>query len=61
MDAEQLTFDDASFDAVTNAYGLMFCPDLPRAIARSPPGAQARRPLRARHVGRPVEEPVLLA
>ena len=31
MDAEQLTFDDAAFDAVTNAYGLMFCPDLPRA------------------------------
>ena len=31
MDAEQLKFDDAAFDAVTNAYGLMFCPDLPRA------------------------------
>lgn len=40
MDAEQLTFDDASFDAVTNAYGLMFCPDLPRAIG------EARRVLR---------------
>ena len=32
MDAEQLKFDDAEFDAVTNAYGLMFCPDLPRAF-----------------------------
>jgi enediyne biosynthesis protein CalE5 len=31
MDAEQLKFDDAAFDAVMNAYGLMFCPDLPRA------------------------------
>ena len=59
MDAEQLTFDDASFDAVTNAYGLMFCPDLPRAIG------EARRVLRpggrfcARHLGRAVEEPIL--
>ena len=33
MDAEQLRFTDASFDAVTNAYGLMFCPDPPRALA----------------------------
>ena len=32
MDAEQLKFDDAEFDAVTNAYGLMFCPDVPRAF-----------------------------
>jgi SAM-dependent methyltransferase len=32
MDAEQLTIDDASVDAVTNAYGLMFCPDPGRAI-----------------------------
>jgi ubiquinone/menaquinone biosynthesis C-methylase UbiE len=27
MDAEHLQFADNSFDAVTNAYGLMFCPD----------------------------------
>ena len=27
MDAEHLQFPDDSFDAVTNAYGLMFCPD----------------------------------
>jgi len=27
MDAEHLRFEDKSFDAVTNAYGLMFCPD----------------------------------
>ena len=33
MDAEQLRFPDASFDAVTNAYGLMFCPDPQRALA----------------------------
>ncbi len=33
MDAEDLTFKDASFDAVTNAYGLMFCPDPERALA----------------------------
>ena len=32
MDAEQLKFDDAEFDVVTNAYGLMFCPDVPRAF-----------------------------
>ena len=32
MDAEALTIDDASVDAVTNAYGLMFCPDPGRAI-----------------------------
>lgn len=32
MDAEQLAIDDASVDAVTNAYGLMFCPDPGRAI-----------------------------
>ena len=35
MDAEELTFQDASFDAVTNAYGLMFCPDLPRALSEA--------------------------
>jgi SAM-dependent methyltransferase len=27
MEAERLDFDDASFDAVTNVYGLMFSPD----------------------------------
>ena len=27
MDAEDLQSEDNSFDAVTNAYGLMFCPD----------------------------------
>jgi SAM-dependent methyltransferase len=27
MDAEHLRFEDESFDAVTNAYGLMFCPN----------------------------------
>jgi ubiquinone/menaquinone biosynthesis C-methylase UbiE len=35
MDAEELTLEDASFDAVTNAYGLMFCPDLPRALSEA--------------------------
>lgn len=32
MDAEDLRFDDQSFDAVTNAYGLMFCPDPQLAV-----------------------------
>ena len=31
-DAEKLQFDNDSFDAVTNTYGLMFCPDLERAV-----------------------------
>lgn len=33
MDAEALDFPDASFDAVTCAYGLMFCLDPARAAA----------------------------
>jgi len=41
MDAEHLRFGDGEFDAVTNAYGLMFTPHLPRAIA------EARRVLRS--------------
>jgi ubiquinone/menaquinone biosynthesis C-methylase UbiE len=41
MDAEHLRFGDGEFDAVTNAYGLMFSPDLPRAIA------EARRVLKS--------------
>jgi SAM-dependent methyltransferase len=32
MDAEQLALDDEAVDAVTNAYGLMFCPEPPRAL-----------------------------
>jgi SAM-dependent methyltransferase len=32
MDAEQLTFDEGMFDAVTNTYGLMFCADPVRAV-----------------------------
>jgi SAM-dependent methyltransferase len=32
MDAEHLQFADNSFDAVTNAYGLMFCPDTHGAL-----------------------------
>jgi ubiquinone/menaquinone biosynthesis C-methylase UbiE len=35
MDAEALVFDDRSFDAVTNVYGLMFSPDPARAIAEA--------------------------
>jgi SAM-dependent methyltransferase len=35
MDAEALDFEDASFDAVTNAYGLMFCPDPHRALVEA--------------------------
>jgi SAM-dependent methyltransferase len=33
MDAEALRFANRSFDAVTNAYGLMFCPDPAVALA----------------------------
>lgn len=33
MDAQQLDFPDASFDAVTCRFGLMFCPDPVRAAA----------------------------
>jgi SAM-dependent methyltransferase len=32
MDAEALRFEDRLFDVVTNAYGLMFCPDPLRAV-----------------------------
>ena len=32
MDAEDLQFDDGAFDAVTCACGLMFVPDVPRAL-----------------------------
>lgn len=35
QDAENLRLDDLSYDAVTNAYGLMFCPDPPRALAEA--------------------------
>lgn len=34
-DGEDLQFDSQSYDAVTNAYGLMFCPDPPRALAEA--------------------------
>lgn len=33
MDAEQLAFPDATFDAVTCAYALMFCPEPAQAVA----------------------------
>ena len=34
-DGEDLQFHSRSFDVVTNAYGLMFCPDPPRALAEA--------------------------
>jgi SAM-dependent methyltransferase len=40
MDMQALTFADASFDAVTCRFGLMFCPELVRAAS------EARRVLR---------------
>jgi SAM-dependent methyltransferase len=35
MDAEALRFEDGTFDAVTNGWGLMFCPDPGRAVAEA--------------------------
>ncbi len=35
MDAEDLQFASDSFDAATNTYGLMFCPDPARALAEA--------------------------
>jgi SAM-dependent methyltransferase len=35
MDAENLRLPDEAFDAVTFAYGLMFCPDAVRAVAEA--------------------------
>jgi ubiquinone/menaquinone biosynthesis C-methylase UbiE len=35
MDAERLDLDDRSFDAVTNTYGLMFCPNAAHAVAEA--------------------------
>jgi SAM-dependent methyltransferase len=35
QDGEDLQFLDASFDAVTNTYGLMFCPEPLRALAEA--------------------------
>ena len=35
MDAESLTCEPAAFEGVTNAYGLMFCPEPARALAES--------------------------
>jgi ubiquinone/menaquinone biosynthesis C-methylase UbiE len=34
-DAEDLQFQSQSFDGLMNAYGLMFCPDPPRALAEA--------------------------
>ena len=34
-DGEDLQVHGQSYDAVTNAYGLMFCPDPPRALAEA--------------------------
>jgi SAM-dependent methyltransferase len=35
MGAEHLELEDDAFDTVTNAYGLMFCPEPPAAIAEA--------------------------
>jgi ubiquinone/menaquinone biosynthesis C-methylase UbiE len=43
MDAENIDYPDASFDAVTMRFGLMFCPDPVRAVA------EVRRVLRPGH------------
>jgi SAM-dependent methyltransferase len=58
MDAEHLQLEDNSFDAVTNAYGLMFCPDTHGALHDAHRVLKPRGRL-ARHLGRTVKEPVL--
>lgn len=35
QDAEELQFPSQSFDVVMNVYGLMFCPEPPRALAEA--------------------------
>lgn len=35
MDSERLDFEDGSFQVMTHAYGLMFCPDPARAAAEA--------------------------
>lgn len=46
MDAEAIDLPDASVDAVLCRLGLMFLPDLDRALAGGLPGARSRRPVR---------------
>ncbi len=43
--AEELPYPDRSFDCATIAFGIRNVPRIDRALARSLPGAQARRPL----------------
>ncbi len=42
-DIEALPFSDASFDAITCRFGIMFCPDMPRAMeVRAVPATATR-------------------
>ncbi len=43
-DAENLPYDDASFDTVTSTFGVMFAPDHAAVGPRAGAGHQARRP-----------------
>ena len=52
-DAEDLPFDDASFDAVLSTFGVMFVPDPAAGRGRAAPGVPSRRSHRPRPTGRP--------
>jgi demethylmenaquinone methyltransferase/2-methoxy-6-polyprenyl-1,4-benzoquinol methylase len=43
--AEELPFEDASFDAYTIAFGIRNVPDIPEGAGRGLPRAEARRPV----------------
>ena len=49
-DAEELPYDDASFDVVLSTIGVMFCPDQEKAASELLAGVQARGQDRARQL-----------
>lgn len=59
MDAENLEFEDESFDAVTCRFGLMFCPDPVRAISEARRVLKKNRPYVAVTWGDPEKNPSL--
>ena len=55
-DAQDLPFDDQSFDLVVCQFGVMFFPDKLGRQPRGVPGASARRALPAADLGQPRQE-----